>query len=201
MTSDSLLVINQNAAGNKTDFYLRRALTYEVQLRPDGDELRISSRLRVEMENQAPSEGLPSYVIGPFDDRFEAGENRSYVSVYSPLDLVGATWKDETIPLEEERELGRNVYSAFLSLPAGTTNSLELELEGTLTSLPGGWYELDLLHQPLLVAEHAVAEIEVANGWRIAEVEGATLSNDRRVITDLTLDRNASVRLRIAPDG
>ncbi|HEV2070116.1 MAG TPA: DUF4012 domain-containing protein [Acidimicrobiales bacterium] len=201
VTSDSLLVINQNAAGNKTDFYLRRALTYEAQLRPVGDELRISGRLRVDMENQAPSEGLPRYIIGPYDDRFEAGENRSYVSVYSPLDLVGARWGGETLPLEEERELGRNVYSAFLSLPAGRTNSLELELEGTLTSLPGGWYELDLLHQPLLVPEHATVKIEVADGWRIAEVEGATLSDDRRAITDITLDRNASVRLRLEPEG
>jgi hypothetical protein len=201
VTSDSLLVINQNAGGNKIDYYLRRQVSYQAQLVPDGDEVRISGRLRVDMENQAPSEGLPSYVIGPFDSRFEAGENRSYVSLYSPLNLVSATWDDQPLPLEVERELGRNVYSAFLSIPAGTTRTLEVGLEGVLTSLPGGWYELDLLHQPILVAGRASVRIEVADGWRISEAVGAAISDPRHAMVDLTLDRDASVRLRLTPDG
>jgi hypothetical protein len=201
VTSDSLMVINQNAGGNKIDYYLRRQVSYQAQLVPDGDQFRVSGRLRVDMENQAPSDGLPDYVIGPFDSRFEAGENHSYVSLYSPLNLAGARWEGEPLALEAERELGRNVYSAFLSIPAGATRTLEVELEGGLTSLPGGWYELDLLHQPLLVAGRVSAKIEVPDGWRISEVVGATLSDARHAVVDLTLGRDASVRLRVTPDG
>jgi hypothetical protein len=93
------------------------------------------------------------------------------------------------------------VYSAFLSIPAGTTRTLEVGLEGVLTSLPGGWYELDLLHQPLLVAGRASVRIEVADGWRISEAVGAAISDPRHAMVDLTLDRDASVRLRVTPDG
>lgn len=82
--SDSLLVVNQNGGANKTDYYFSRTTAYDTQLRPEGDRLAVSSRLRIDMENRSPGEGLPRYIIGPYDDRFQAGENRSFVSVYSP---------------------------------------------------------------------------------------------------------------------
>ena len=164
--SDSLLVVNQNVAANKIDYYFTRTTSYDVQLQPDGDRFAVSSRLRIEMENQAPDD-LPRYVIGPFDKRFQAGENRTFVSVYTPLALAGATWGGAPVDLAAADELGRRVYSSFLSIPARATRSLEVQLEGTVVALPGGWYELDLLHQPLITAQATTASFEVPEGWRI----------------------------------
>ncbi|CAA9243099.1 MAG: hypothetical protein AVDCRST_MAG76-1875, partial [uncultured Acidimicrobiales bacterium] len=158
--SDSLLVVNQNVAGNKIDYYFTRTTSYDVQLRPDGDRLAVSGRLRVEMQNQAPN-GLPRYVVGPFNPRFQAGENRTFVSVYTPLALAGATWGGVPVDLAAADELGRRVYSSFLSIPAGSTRTLEVQLEGTVDALPDGWYELDLLHQPLLSPQATTASFEV----------------------------------------
>ena len=198
--SDSLLVVNQNAAGNKIDYYLNRTTSYDVQLRPVGEQLAVSSRVRVRMENDAP-DTLPRYVIGPYDQRFKAGENRTFISVYSPLDLQSATLDGRPLDLKGADELGRRVYSSFLSIPARATSTLELQLEGEVDALPGGWYELDLLHQPLLNPEPTTASFAVPEGWRIVEAQGAELEGDRRAVVRLVPERDHTVRLRLAADG
>ncbi len=197
---DSLLVVNQNAGGNKLDYYLRRATSYDVQLRPEGDELAVSAYLQVAMENQAPDDGLPRYIIGPYDERFEAGENFSIVSLYTPLTLTSATWDGAPVVLEAEEELGRNVYSAFLSIPSRSTRTLEAQLEGSAVPLGDGWYELDLLHQPLLVDGEVTVSVSVAPGWRIAEAQGAQLDGAQRALARLTLARDETVRVRLVEE-
>jgi hypothetical protein len=195
--ADSLLVVNQNAGAGKIDYYFRRRLDYDVQLRPDGDLLGVTGRLQIDMENQAPAEGLPRYIIGPFNDRFQAGENFSYFSLYSPLALTGATWDGAPIELDAEEELGRNVYSAFLSIPARSTRSLEVQLEGSVAPQGDGWYELDLLHQPLLVGDDVTVSVEVVDGWRIVEAEGAQLEAGRGAVARLRLEQDETVRVRL----
>jgi hypothetical protein len=153
------------------------------------------------MENQGPETGLPRYVIGPFDERFEPGENRTFVSVYTPLGLTGATWDGVPVDLTAADELGRRVYSAFLSIPARSTRTLEMQLEGTVVALEGGWYELDLLHQPLLNPGAITASFEVPRGWRIVEAEGAELDGKRRAVAEFVPDQDRTVRLRVAPQG
>lgn len=70
---DFLGVFSSNAAGNKADFYLEPEISYEVQLGEDGSATGTAS---VQLRNQAPTGGEPPTVIGPFDARFEAGENQ-----------------------------------------------------------------------------------------------------------------------------
>ena len=197
---DSLLVVNQNVAGNKLDYYFTRTTSYDVQLRPEGDRLTLSSRLRVKMENRAPPD-LPRYVGGPFDRRFAAGENRTFISVYSPLALTGATWDGMPLTLAAGDELQRRVYSTFLSIPAGTTGTLGLQLEGRVMAGSGGWYELDLLHQPLLSAQPTTASFEVPDSWRIVEAEGATHDGHRRAVAAVVPERDRSIRLRVLRNG
>ncbi len=199
--SDSLLVVNQNGGANKTDYYFSRTTAYDTQLRPEGDRLAVSSRLRIDMENRSPGEGLPRYIIGPYDDRFQAGENRSFVSVYSPLALTGATFDGTPVELAAEDELGRRVYSTFLSIPSMTTRTLEMQLEGTVATLAGGWYELDLLHQPLLSSEPVTASFEVPDGWRIVEAQGADMDGDRRATAVVVPDQDKTIRIRVAAQG
>lgn len=199
VTSDSLLVVNQNVAGNKIDYYFTRSTSYDVRLQPDGDRFGVSSRLRVEMGNGAPA-GLPRYVVGPFDGRFKAGENRTFVSLYTPLGLVGAIWDGQPVDLAAADELGRRVYSSFFSIPSGSRRTLELQLDGGVAALPGGWYELDLLHQPLLNDQATTASFEVPEGWRIVEAEGAELDGDRRAVAKLVPERDRSIRVRVAPE-
>ncbi|MBW3643998.1 MAG: DUF4012 domain-containing protein [Actinobacteria bacterium] len=195
--SDSVLLINQNAGGNKLDYYLRRRSSYAAELVPTADGVQVTSQLEVTLENTAPAEGLPQYIIGPFFPGNPAGLNTTYLSVYTPFDFTGATLDGEPLSMEAEDELGRRVYSEFFDLPSLSSRTVTVDLQGEAPLAPGGWYELDLLHQPLLVPEEMSVTLEVPAGWRIAEAEGATVTRSGTATAELVLDRDATVRVRI----
>ncbi|MEX0754559.1 MAG: DUF4012 domain-containing protein [Actinomycetota bacterium] len=75
---DFLAVVMNNGAGNKVDYYQSRTVNYTVDLLSDGTG-RGSTEITI--ANGAPASGLPKYVIGPFDGRFEAGETFALVDV------------------------------------------------------------------------------------------------------------------------
>ncbi|MGH2684334.1 MAG: DUF4012 domain-containing protein, partial [Actinomycetota bacterium] len=80
---DFLAVVANNAAGNKVDFYLNRSIRHEVALQPGG---RAEVTTEITFVNEAPSEGVVPYVIGPFEDVSAAGEQVMFLSVYAPGD-------------------------------------------------------------------------------------------------------------------
>jgi UDP-N-acetylmuramyl pentapeptide phosphotransferase/UDP-N-acetylglucosamine-1-phosphate transferase len=196
---DSLLVTTQNAAGNKIDYYLRRHLTYAVRVDPgsDGREARLRGRLEARLDNTAPPTGLPPIVIGPYDSRFVAGENRSYVSVYTPFGFTAATLDGQHASLDGTAELERNVYSTFASVPARSSRALSLDLTGTLRLGRGGWYTLELVRQPGLTPDDVTVTIDVPPGWRIAATEGVERTGDRAATTRLMLDHTTTVRVQL----
>jgi len=165
---DSLMLVTQNAAGNKADYYLRRSYRYDVRLHPDAQasEARVEGTLSVEMHNDAPDGGLPRIVIGPYDERFSPGENRAFTTIYTPLAFTGATLDGVPTPLESLEEMGRNSYSAFVSIPANGSRRLDLALSGNV-ALSEGWYRLDLPHQPTLTPDEIEVRVEVPRGWRV----------------------------------
>jgi hypothetical protein len=153
-TSDGLAVVSNNAGANKLDAYLERTITYEAIVDEESGE--ITSTATIELRNDAPTD-LPEDVGGnPFD--LPPGTNRMYLSVYSPLDLVAA----EPTGLQPEEELGWNVYSRFLEIPAGDEVTLRLDLAGEL--VPGEPYELLLRSQPLANPDRVVIDVRDPSG-------------------------------------
>jgi hypothetical protein len=201
VNGDSLLVTTQNAAGNKIDYYLRRRLRYAIRLDPDAGEgfARLDGRLDVTLDNTAPESGLPKTVIGPYDARFAAGENRTYISVYSPMGMTAATLDGKQQPLDSTTELDRNVYAAFLTVPARASRTLTVELAGTAPVDRDGWYTLDLVRQPGVAPDDVSVTIDVPPGWRIAAGHGIKSTSGRRGATQLQLDHTTRVRVRLAP--
>ena len=90
--SDALAVTTSNSGGNKLDYYFNRDVDYRVMLHPTDDlqAAGATADLAVRMTNTAPDSGLPSIVIGPFDNRFVAGQNRTFLSLYSGLGFTSA---------------------------------------------------------------------------------------------------------------
>jgi UDP-N-acetylmuramyl pentapeptide phosphotransferase/UDP-N-acetylglucosamine-1-phosphate transferase len=202
--SDAVAVTTSNSGANKIDFYLQRNVNYRVQLDPDVDHRRAlaSTRLTVELDNQAPDQGLPTIVIGPYlPERFQAGENRAYVSLYSPLALKSAALDDGPVDVSSGIERSRNVYSFVASIPARTRQMLTADFGGVVQLRPGGWYELDLGHQPTVRADRLRVSIEVPEGWRIAEAPGLKQESARRVTRTITQEEPQRVRVRIVPDS
>ena len=137
---DFLGVVTQNAGANKIDWFLRRHLDYKVETTGG----RVAATLRVALENTAPAAGLPDVLLGSAYDELPRGTNRLYLSIYTPWQLTGARVDGGATAFESERELDRNVYSAFVDIPAGSTAVVELDLSGELREP----YRLTVLRQP-----------------------------------------------------
>jgi len=183
------------------DFYLERDLDYSVHLEPDEAlaAARVTGRLEVHLDNPAPP-GIASYALGPNDPRFAPGENRSFVSVYTPLPFTKADVDGVERLMEVETELGRNVYSSFVSVPAGTSATLGLDLDGSVRLEDDGWYRLDLVRQPALQGDRVTIEITVPEGLRIADAVGLDRDGDRRATGRMTVEESTQVRVRLEPD-
>ena len=194
---DSLMVVNQNIGANKADYYLRRSLRYQVELDPDRHPAELTGRVDVGLRNEMPSSGLPAGVIGPADVRFVAGENRTYLSVYSPFDMTEATLDDGPLKMEAATDLGRQAYSASVSLLSFQSRTLSLDLKGRVRLSPDGWYRFDVLHQPTLVPDEVEISVEVPSGWRIVETRGVEPAGERRAEARLQVETAHTIWLRL----
>jgi hypothetical protein len=201
--SDAIAVTTSNMGGNKIDYYIQRNVDYEVHLTPNHDATEAVARadLTVELTNSAPASGLPQYVIGPFNQRFVAGEARSFVSMYSPLRFTGSSVDGKPTDIAPGRERGRNVYSLILSQLSETTKSLQLQLDGTV-ELHRGWYSLELRHQPTLNPDQVRVSVSVPKGWTIDRAPKMQLSEDGRRASKSTtaLDETTVLRVHLVPD-
>jgi hypothetical protein len=146
LRGDGLTVVTQNASRTKIDWYLRRTIDYEVDVDPDTGA--VDATVTVQLSNEAPSSGVGAQVIGPPEvGDLTAGQSLLDVSIYTPLDLAGATVDGEDVLVTSFDELGRRAYSTFVRIEPQSTAIVVLRLTGTV-ALPGGDYRLDLGHQP-----------------------------------------------------
>ena len=155
--------------------------------------------LSIDLRNDAPDHGLPPIVIGPYDERFLPGENRAFTTIYTPLAFESATLDGRPVPLESLEELGRNSYSTFVSIPARESRRLQLVLNGT-TALTGGWYRLDLPHQPTLVPDDVEVRVEVAAGWQVTAARPGDQRTARSVVIHVNHDAGRTLWVRIERD-
>ena len=142
---ESLTVAVNNAAANKVDYFSERRLEHVVEVLGDG---RTAASLTAQFTNQAPSEGYPSYVLGPWSDLVEAGDNLSWISVF-----CGMTCRFVEVPSGSQdggRELGRPAHDLSLLLPAGEQQTLRYATETT----DGWWWEGDRM---VVEVEHLLA--------------------------------------------
>jgi UDP-GlcNAc:undecaprenyl-phosphate GlcNAc-1-phosphate transferase len=196
-TGDSLMVVNQNVSGNAIDAYLRRAVRYDIVLDPGPRTAKLTGRVDVTLRNEAPSSGLSPTVIGPVDDRFVAGENRTYLSVYSPLSLVGSTLEGRPTDMGADPELGRLAYSTIVSLPSHQSRTVGIGLRGRVPLGTDSWYQLDVLQQTSLAPQDTQIAVSVPKGWRIVEARGLRIDDDRHASIDLLAEVTTGVAVRL----
>ena len=199
--SDAIAVTTSNAGGNKIDYYMKRSLDYRVKLTPNNTRTRAnaSGTLSVVMDNTAPTEGLPSYVIGPFDRRFQPGEAKSFLSMYSPLDFTGTSVDGTPTATTPGRERGRNVYSLYVDQQSMTQKNVVATLDGTV-KLHDGWYSLQVRHQPTLNADTVHVSVDVPEGWKIDKAPKMELPFDRRASVTVSLDKDTTLRVHLVKD-
>jgi hypothetical protein len=180
-SGDLLGFVQNNAAGNKVDFYERRSVAYDVQLLAGG---AASGQAHVELANTAPSAG-PSYVIGPYDPSFRAGESVSFVGLYCGhgCTVGAATRNGRPEPQQGGKELGFPFALDYIRIPSGGSTALDypLRTEGAWQGTPvAGTYRLTVLGQPTVHPTRVRITISVPAGTRVVEtsprmtVSGAT---------------------------
>ena len=163
---DFLGLVTQNANGNKIDYFLRRSIDYQVELDPGSGRLQATAT--VTLTNDAPSSGLAQTVIGNqvIEAQVAAGDNRLYLSLYTPWELVESRLDGAPIQLEAAEELGRRVYSTGVVVPSKGSVTLVIALSGRLGASEDS-YRLDVYRQPTVVPDEVGATLEVGNGWRV----------------------------------
>lgn len=191
VAGDGFGVVTENAAGNKVDSFLQRTIRYRAEV--DTTTGRVRATAEIGLVNSAPTSGEPPYIIGNLIDA-PSGTNRMYLSAYSPLDLVSAEVDGAPVTLERGRELGRNVWSAFVDVPAGASATVTLELEGEV-DLSIGRYRFDLLPQAMARPDRASVEVAVTGG----RVDGATTTALDEEGTELDADvgEDGAVRVEV----
>lgn len=172
LRGDYLGVVTQNASGNKIDLFLDRRVEYRASVDPGTGRVKAMARIR--LRNRAPAVGLPCLVIcGSGPEPTAPGHNRLYLSIYSALELNGARQGGAPLLMESQRELGRNVYSAFLTIPPGGEADVEVFLEGTVAGEDA--YRLDVAHQPTIEPDRVAVRVRMRGGGGFGEGHGAVV--------------------------
>jgi len=198
---DGIALTTSNAAGNKIDYYQQRDVDYRVKLTPNDDASKAIAKAQfiTTLENTAPAEGLPQIVIGPFDQRFVAGESRNFVSLYSPLEFVDAGIDGNFTTVAPNREQGHNVVSFYAEMLAKQSKTITANLAGIL-ELHDGWYSVQIRHQPTLNPDRVHVSVDVPKGWKIDQAPGMELPFSRRASVSFLQMKDATYRVHLVRD-
>jgi hypothetical protein len=140
-----------------------------VQLGGDGEAI---SNATVTIANGAPSRGQPRYVIGPFLDGAQAGDQLplTTVSCHAPCELLSASRDGVPVGLASGSENGVPWLRDYRTIPADETGTLALTWRATGVwsgSSSSGRYDLTLLGQPAVRPTAVRVVIHAPAGERI----------------------------------
>jgi hypothetical protein len=172
--ADYLLLIEQNAGGNKLDYYLGTRISDVVKLDPHGTA---RSRIGVQLVNGAPRSGLAGYVNGLGEPGKSAGFNRTYLSLYTARASQMLSFRaGRSRTAESWAEFGRPVFSWFQGLPPQASASATLTLTSPHVASRRGrlWtYQLLVQRQPQLNPPSLDLVVVPPAGARVRDVSGA----------------------------
>jgi hypothetical protein len=205
---DFLAVTANAGSGTKIDYYLKRAVHYEVDLAGDGGAQAVAT---VSLANTAPSSGEPRYVIGPhpFTDN-EAGDNYLYMSTYcaSSCSFVGFDRDGQPDGVAPHEELGHPLFQVTSHLPSGGSEDLAFrwQVADAWTDDGGrGVYRLVVAGQTGIRPMRLSLAIDVPDGMRVTDVSpGMKVAGDEitwegaardRMVFEVRFERNLLGRI------
>jgi len=170
---DGVAVVANNAAGNKIDTYLERDVRYRATV--DTATGEVTGTVDVTLTNTAPAGGLPDVVLGNLVGE-PPGTNEALVSVYTAVPATSAALDTgEPLLVETGRERGWMTSRATVTIPAGGSRTITLQLAGRLDLPPEG-YSLLTRPQPLVASEQHDLLVTSTDGDILAEASGRATS-------------------------
>lgn len=204
-SSDLLSVVLNSGTASKVDFYAERTVEHKVSLRGDGSAI---SELELTLRNEAPTSGVPSYVIGPNNPRLEAGDNLVNVSVYAGR---GATFTqrppgDPELPAFTETELGYAVTDGWVRLASGeeVTRRYGWTTPDAWSVTDAGEIAYDLLFQGQTTIRPTTVDlrVHVPDGLEPSAVpEGATYDGGAILWSGELRGEDVLLEVRLRPSG
>ncbi|MFM8266418.1 MAG: DUF4012 domain-containing protein, partial [Ilumatobacteraceae bacterium] len=140
---DGLSVTLTNATGNKLDHYLDGAVDYEVDI--DRDNGIVDGTITLTLTSTAPTTGWPDGVIGN-DLGLPPGTNRTYVTIYTALQVVSMRIDGTDTPFTPGSEQGWQRASTPIDLAAGDSVRIVLTVQGFIA--PDDDYRVTVRSQP-----------------------------------------------------
>ena len=151
---------------------------------------RVTGTLTVSLENTAPAEGWPDYVIGN-----GVGLRGHQPVVRVDLQPVpargGACWRWAGGPAGGDRGRAQRVLD-LRRHPSGGTVEIELDLSGTIE---GRRYQLDVPVQPFATVDTLDVAVEVVGVTPVVSGEATVAGNVAE--WSVTLDRNRSLSVTV----
>lgn len=185
---DFMTLVTQNAGNNKMDIYLHRSIAYDVTVDPETGELTTTATIT--LRNDAPSTGLPRYVIGNRESSGQPdGVNWLWFNFYTPHLLTSATYDGAPLSVGEQREFGRRVYQTYLAVPSGGEAVIQLQLKGTID--PSSTYELDWFQQPTVNTDRVEVTVRASDGdegGQVTTTEPVTVTREERTDQQVLVD-------------
>jgi Protein of unknown function (DUF4012) len=170
--ADYFMPVGVNAGGNKVDYFLQRELSYDVRLRGDG---AAHARAAITLHNGAPSNGLPRYVIGPFDGRFRPGENRILQSLHvsDAYGFTQAVRNNRRVQASANQSFRGLALTQTVSIPAGRSATIRYDLvRKAAVQIENGdiRYRLLLRPQPTVNPDRLTVAVSAPADWRFVRV-------------------------------
>lgn len=126
---DGVAVAINNGSASKIEVFLDADVTYRRHVDPSNG--RLEGRLTVALTNNAPSSGLPDYLIGNAVG-LPLGSSRPLLSLYAPSGYTSATIDGEPVQMSVETEQGWAVMGTTLDLGPGQTRVVEITFDGQI---------------------------------------------------------------------
>ncbi len=187
-------ITGQNSANNKTDVWMHRTIRYDAGYDPSTG--RVTATATITLHNDAPSSGLPPGVIGSNGQGLPLGTNRTYLSFYTPLQLVSSSVDGAHEPFESQQEFGYHVYSQYLTVGSGQTLTVTFQLGGVVAG--GLDYQLGVGVQPMVNPDQVQITVTPKGPWTVSGAKGmfAELDGSRATLVDHPAqDLHTEVRL------
>jgi hypothetical protein len=180
---DHLSLRSSNLIASKIDSFLRRSVDATVRIDPETGA--VTTTVEVTLRNDAPSTGLPAYVIGD-GSIVPPGTNRDLLSLYTPLALTSATIDGAPTGAQAQEELGSQVYRIPVDIPPGGQAVVRYTLEGPPPAglVSTGRYVLDVVPQPLATPD--TWNVEVFVGAEPAASSSGPLTSTLKIVVPVT---------------
>ena len=129
----------------------------------------------------------------------EGARKEGEVNVYTSLGLTNATMDGQPMVLYAQQELGRRVYWADVSIPAGATRTIVVDLGGQLPA--GSSYVLDVARQPTVGADALSVHVSLADGWQVAATSASLAASSTTAAADIAQEQPMSFVVHAKKSG